>query len=173
MNKQNKIKNQIKKQQSPAKGSRRKSKKGKFIVPTVEEMNQDRHDYMEQRKSMIIKDGDGMLSQRLNINYRETLINFRREQLGMDTEFKIVNDVNIQEHHEGALKSVEMLTVELDIDLYIYKTQIREYERMKEKFVKEYKFSTIDIQLILQGTFDWITWGKKDDKLKDTNNSKD
>ena len=136
-----------------------KSKKGKFVVPTKEEIFNDRKDYISRKKAEIIRDGDNLVRMMLNLNLQETVIETKMNQLGVDINGEKVSDIVIKELTNGMIKPLNMLKAELSIAVYNYKSQIREFDKLKQKFVTEYNFNPTDVKKILEDTFDWVKWG--------------
>lgn len=157
-----KKKNDIK---QPSKGGRRKDGRGKFVIPTPQEQANDRAHYLDSVIQQTVVDGDKMLQMMLNINYRAILIEFRRTQLGLDKDYNDSGKIVITEQFNSTLKPADLLRSELDLDLFVYKTQIREFENLKDKFVKQYKFSSADINSILKGYFNWSDWANTKSQL--------
>ena len=145
----------------PAKGGKRRTSKGKFVVPTPEEIINDRSQHIDNTIQETVIDGDKLKKSMLNINYHEALIKFRQQQLGYNDKFEQTEMLDIREQYDGATKTEELLRAELDVDLYNYRTQIREFEKLKDKFVIKYKFSKEQVEQVLKDSFNWSDWTKK------------
>ena len=157
------------------KNSRRVNSKGKFVVPTKEEIKRDREHYMTQRLAEIVQDGDKLIQMMLNLNYKEEVIKFREHQLGIDRKTMLQTNLkNIKEQFNGTTKPEPMLIAEYHADIFTYKVQIREFERLKEKFVKEYQFTDDMVKNVLQGQFDWFEYSRlKKEEMTDGIDKKD
>lgn len=135
--------------------------RAKFTVPTEEEIKHDRNDFMTQRIAQIIQEGNSLAGIQYKITIEEEAIKFRMHQLGIDDDWKQTGKVNIQETFEGAPKPESMLRAELNHEVYVYKESIMRYEKLKDKFITEYKFTVEDVEKIVFGGFDWTNWQKK------------
>lgn len=137
--------------------------RGKFVVPTAAEMLEDRRQFVDSKVREIVVEHDRLAQMMLHLNVIESTITFRLNQLGLDTELKKIDgkSINITEQFNGAIKSEQMMIAETNLMLYTYKAQVREIERLKEKFVSEYKFSPEDVTKIVKGEFNISQWAKE------------
>jgi len=152
-----------KKQIQPKLTGGQRAKRGKFVVPTASELMEDRKQFIDHKTREIIMAADNMTQMICNLDILEAIILMRRGQLNMDEKFENpqCETVKITELFNGAVKSVEMLKAELRLNLYTYRANVRELERMKEMFVLKYEFTPEQVESVMKGTFDIVKWAKE------------
>ena len=139
------------------KNGKRVTKKGKFVVPTVEEQARDRKQYLESKEIEMIQDADNLRHMWLTLLYQDLKLQWRMDQLEnaieKNNETEGVNDYSYEAEY-GMFKPVDLVKAEIDIATNIYNTQLREYTHLRDKFFKEYGFTEDEINTVLENKID-------------------
>lgn len=145
------------------KGGKRVRSNAQAVHPEPGEIKKEMRRKFDIKVAETIQDAETMCNMLYSMKEMEEVIDFRRKQLNLDEDWELISDgeVNVKELFEGTTKPASMLKAQLKRNLFQYKSQVRQFERMKEKFEKEYNFTPEDIVSILDMSFDWNEWANK------------
>jgi hypothetical protein len=138
------------------KGSFRKKGDG-FVVPTVKEIKAESNKIMMGEVQEILMKIEELETGFLNIKVQEEKVKFRLKQLGIGEDGKEVGEPLVKELFNGALKSVEFLKAEANIDVHNYKQLVGDLESNKRYLVGK-GFSSEQLSDIINLKFDKVAW---------------
>ena len=82
------------------------------------------------------------------LEYDKELINIKEEQINK----------KIKEEFNGIPKTKKLIEIEHSRLCHSYNTNLMSFTRTKEKLEKEYGFTNDDLNLMLEGKFDYLKW---------------
>lgn len=138
--------------------SKNKTKvKGNFKTYTKEESVADRIQYIESLTTELIKDSFTIQEYLAELNYLDSIIDFR------DTQLKAKH---VMELFEGTIKTERILISELSKDKLLWNKLFHGYSKLREKLVKVYNLTdNIITNEILEGKFNFTEW--QENRLND------
>lgn len=118
-----------------SKGGFRKRSNGNFVVPTTEEINKESKRIMTGQIAEILQKIEDVENGWLNIQLQQEKVLFRMSQLGLNEDGKEVNTPLVKETFNGAIKSIDFLKAEYNIDLHNYKELVGDFESNKRYLI--------------------------------------
>jgi hypothetical protein len=145
------------------KSMRRKRSTGKFVVPTVDEVNEEIQRKMDYNTQQTLENIDGLRYDWLALKQQESLIRWRLEQLGKDIDGKELGPVSIQEKFNNGIMPQYILEANLNMNLVDYEKAIAVIEG-RIRFLKDKGFTDEQISQIKMGKFSKLDWHTEDSK---------
>lgn len=142
------------KPQKNDKGGKRRRNDGSFVQASVKDIYNDWKKHYESFTIEVVQEANKMKHMILNLQWLDKLVKFRRE--GIDNYDE--TNIDFIEKIDGRPKSKDLLEAELDLNIFSYNSQLTEYTRLREKFIKEHKFTEEQVKEILEDKFDLIAW---------------
>lgn len=134
--------------------TRRVRSSGGFVVPTHQELLDDKRKSLDGETIIAIQESDKLKYMMYNLRLIESIIKSRTDQV---ENYDKLKDNQI-EKFEGITKTKEILKCDLDLDIYRFNTQLREFHRLRDKFIEYYKFTEDQLSSLLKGDFDILKW---------------
>jgi len=140
--------------------------KAKFEVPSEAEIAEVKKRKMDGETAEILQHIDGVMRGWLNIRLYESRIKFRLTQLGRDVKGNEIDAVHILEKFNDAIKPLEMLEAELNIDVFNYKELIAAVSK-DERYLLNNGFDKAHILDMKKGSFSMSEWlDKREEEAK-------